>query len=1255
VNNLDAAPTVEDIFAASRQGAANVAGVRFQLIITAWLLLTPGAVESGVVRVRPEGLEDIDVERADGRGLLLVQAKEREGGRTTWPVGAMASAIGHAADALRADDTSAFAVATNARPGRGLEATGLATSLSDALSTEHATALRASISCVGAEPAFIDRVHLLSQPIIDLVDQTIEALATEYGLHLAVAEIAWAQIVWSLQDMAAAARERDHDTAAWADRTWVDELVTRVVASINPDALDAPLRDGLVSYVDFANPLDIPLDEFLLGVDVRPGHVAAGLDILRPSSMQSVFEALARGSGALIRGPSGAGKSALLWRCAYEIAGRARLVRLHRVMPDHVEALVRWLGLLRPSATRPIVLCADDLGDSSLDGWPELVRRLADVPHVLTLCAAREEDFTPSLLGSRLELVRPHLDEELANQIATQLQARGVPLRRAVEEALNEAQGLLMEFLSLLTTGSRLEQVIGEQVHDRLDPARATERAALTYVAAAHTAGLGIPYETLATLVNDNAGLPGALSRLNAEFLVRQDDQHRWRGLHEVRSLAVHQALYDTPPPTEQDTFEALVNALEPHDVAHLLQRQADRRFDVAKLLPAVTARLQEPAIDAAGVTFILDALYEIDAVVHARACWAYTLAAGGASAASAALMFAYGIRFADVAPPPSTAVRTLAAGLPPQPPSLGRQAADALGGHRLVDLALAASPATAVHLLEACAVDAATLLEIEEATEIVEPATSAPLDLWARWCFAAWSLAGRPDNAQGLLGSVGDRLDRIAELDDLYAFDGRLTTELRQRVGLCAALACPEAKRIRLTVSTPRNNGEALSPDDPITAERRWFRSPGIEQRRYRNFLAALDRIRAADSLTERLELQDVLTEQLAVLCLAAPARLLHSSDNAGRRRQWIVAVDAAAERAGALPTPPLATAGGATNDDDPVGDRINKVVLTLQLIARSLEPHGSPVVPQGLAETLHEVLAPLIVGERALTAQLAARFAADLTGPVTALARTADALAYDRTIRVTGRGSHPSVEAAVGALVSSTLTRQRETERELLEAELNGFDAVLHPCETRLERGFSGLRWLVAVPGEERDEVLWDRLGNRLEDEQITALAFRIFVAPVINGKMLSMLGWQIGRTRPFTATREQIETLAAEAGVAVLQDDALDEDLSLLDELVQASKLAAHAALRTESAFDATDLVSRAQENIVQCREHASRLNRFPGELSLEALFDLVERELAGEDTISLIFGDVLLRRHGDENVASMGTSIVRSLMVGLAAQT
>jgi hypothetical protein len=942
-------------------------------------------------------------------------------------------------------------------------------------------------------------------------------------------------------------------------------------------------------------------------------------------------------------------------------------------VPDHVEALVRWLGLLRPSETRPIVLCADDLGDSALNGWPQLVRRLADVPHVLILCAAREEDFTPSLLGSRLELVRPHLDEELANQIATQLQARGIPLRRAVDEAFGEAQGLLMEFLSLLTTGNRLEQVIGEQVHARLDPARATERAALTYVAAAHTAGLGIPYEVLATLVDDNAALPAALSRLNAEFLVRQDDQHRWRGLHEVRSLAVHQALYTTPPPTEQDTFEALVLALAPHDVAHLLQRQADRRFDVEKLLPAVTARLQEPAIDAADVTVILDALYEIDAVVHARACWAYTLGAGGASAASAALMFAYGIRFADVAPPPSTAVRTLAAGLPPQPPSLGRRAADALDGRRLVDLALAASPATAVQLLEACAVDEATLLEIEQAIEIVEPATSAPLDLWARWCFAAWSLAGRPDNAQELLGSVGDRLDHIAELDDLvlardvspvageptvaldlYAFDGRLTTELRQRFGLCAALACPEAKRIRLTVSTPRNHGEAMSPDDPMTAERRWFRSPGIEQRRYRNFLSALDRIRAADSLTERLELQDVLTEQLAVLCRTAPVRLLHSSDNAGRRRQWIAAVDAAAERAGALPTPPLATEVGAVNDDDPVGDRINKVVLALQLIARSLEPHGSPVVPQGLAETLHEVLTPLVVGERTLTAQLAARFAADLTGPVTTLARTAEAMAYDRTVRVTGRGSHPSVEAAVGALVSSTLTRQREAERELLEAELNGFDALLHPCETRLERGFGGLRWLVAVPGEDRDEVIWDRLGNRLEDEQMSALAFRIFVAPVINGKMLSMLGWQIGRTRPFTATREQIETLADEAGVEVLRDNALDEDLRLLDELVQASKFAAHAALRAESAFDATDLVAQAQESIAQCREHASRLNRFPDDLSLQALFDLVERELAGEDTISLIFGDVLLRRHGDENIASMGTSIVRSLMVGLAAQ-
>src|SRR3546814_1248954 len=55
-----------------------------------------------------------------------------------------------------------------------------------------------------------------------------------------------------------------------------------VLATIDIDAIERALRDGVCEPVDFLTPLDDP--NFYLGVDVEPGHIAAGLVAERPRS-----------------------------------------------------------------------------------------------------------------------------------------------------------------------------------------------------------------------------------------------------------------------------------------------------------------------------------------------------------------------------------------------------------------------------------------------------------------------------------------------------------------------------------------------------------------------------------------------------------------------------------------------------------------------------------------------------------------------------------------------------------------------------------------------------------------------------------------------------------------------------------------------------------------------------------------------------------------------------------------------------------
>lgn len=156
---------------------------------------------------------------------------------------------------------------------------------------------------------------------------------------------------------------------------------------------------------------------------------------------------------------------------------------------------------------------------------------MGDLPHVRAVVACREEDFSADVLGDSLDLVRLRLDGPLAEAIAQQLEHRGVVMRRSAREAFADADGLLLEYVALLTTGERLEHVIDRQVADRLPAGRAAEREALRLVAAAHTAGLGVRYDALSALVDRPDELAQALHRLADELLVDVDDQARWFGL----------------------------------------------------------------------------------------------------------------------------------------------------------------------------------------------------------------------------------------------------------------------------------------------------------------------------------------------------------------------------------------------------------------------------------------------------------------------------------------------------------------------------------------------------------------------------------------------------------------------------------------------------------------------------------------------------------------------------------------------------
>ena len=210
--------------------------------------------------------------------------------------------------------------------------------------------------------------------------------------------------------------------------------------------------------------------DFLLGLDAAPAHIGAHYDIIRPGPSRAIQVALEEARYALLGGASGSGKSAQMWRSARDVAPGARVIRVHRLETEtDVGELCRFVQLLSPSYASPVIVCCDDLGRPRASMWPVAARRLLEQAGVVLLGAVRHEDFTAELLRHGGEFVELSLDDESAVAIADQLSYMGVNLALEIPEAVRTADGHLMEYIALLTTGRRMRAVLAEQA-DALSP-----------------------------------------------------------------------------------------------------------------------------------------------------------------------------------------------------------------------------------------------------------------------------------------------------------------------------------------------------------------------------------------------------------------------------------------------------------------------------------------------------------------------------------------------------------------------------------------------------------------------------------------------------------------------------------------------------------------------------------------------------------------------------------------------------------------
>ncbi len=570
----------------SRAGSNAGRGFRYQDAVSAWLAVEIWAGQRAPAIVIPEGGDDIELR---GEATSFIQVKSRREHLGNYSEGEAARHI---------EDLWKRAVDSAARPQRmGLV---LEREVTDLRPLDGHPAVRS------IEGPLNSRLSKLSgaSDLLPITSITVAASPQEWAISQIVdrlncvpiaAQMCFAELlvrVGALADVNGRLIPENYRGLSIND---TETAIRDVLAAIDGDAIERALRDGVCEPVDFLTPLNDP--NFYLGVDVEPGHIAAGLVSERPRGRASLVKGIEQRRAALIVGPSGAGKSALMWEAASAMRHTVRWFRIRRLSAADIPSLRQLVRTFRASEDSPVGFVMDDIGRNGPESWGTLLKEAMSVPGVVLLGSVREEDVTLIAERARAAEVRADPDDELAERLWRELSEAGKTSWAGWREPWKLSDGLLLEYVHILTRGQRMRELLADQVAARVsDPKRSLELDILRSGAWAGAANAEIDATRLARALSvSDADLSRALKRLIREHLIRSPAPGAVTGLHQLRSEELLQLTHETILPPLETSFERTAASVPASDleplVAHALSA---RRLPLPAVLDGILARLED-------------------------------------------------------------------------------------------------------------------------------------------------------------------------------------------------------------------------------------------------------------------------------------------------------------------------------------------------------------------------------------------------------------------------------------------------------------------------------------------------------------------------------------------------------------------------------------------------------------------------------------------------------------------------------------
>lgn len=567
-----AGPKVQSTRAGSHAGR----GFRYQDAAAAWLAVKcwNGDLPYGVLT--PEGLDDAEL--SGSKGSTFVQMKSRREHLGPYLPGEVAAYVrdlwSRAAAAKSPPDDLLLVIERSVVDVPLVEGVLTGLTAADRIGKLLATDARAK--------------KWLARTRVVVADSPAESgasmIASNGSCSALVAAIAFASVttdVGRLSDENGLKATGSFLSLSTSDTTRkIDDLISVLAVA----DLEAAISNGLCEAVDFLTPT--PSDDFFLGMDVQPGHLAAGLLVERPASKGRVLNALESKRAVLIAGPSGSGKSGLMWQAARESRHTVRWFRIRSATETDVPTLLRLTVTHRASEHAPIGFILDDVGRARANLWDELAAEAATRSGVFLLGSLRQEDmFLVERRALTADLYEPP-DDELAERLWRALKDRSQTEQPGWREPWRDAGGLLLEYAYLLTQGRRLEDVLREQVERRVREGRTNELAILRIASVVGRTGGSTDISRLQSNIGLSASdVSLALRRLIDEHLLQETSNGKLSSLHQIRGNALATVTHEVPPPTLAETVRTAFMAVSREDVESFIARSLSMAVDVADAL----------------------------------------------------------------------------------------------------------------------------------------------------------------------------------------------------------------------------------------------------------------------------------------------------------------------------------------------------------------------------------------------------------------------------------------------------------------------------------------------------------------------------------------------------------------------------------------------------------------------------------------------------------------------------------------------